>query len=180
MHGPLWSPAHHEGPPPRQSGVRGLDPRLRPPRRSHAHLRLRADARGCDGSVRQELAAGVAPMTNHDDVPDPTSCAGMGSHILHPVGRSGGHIRACPYSLMASRITTGRAKRLPAIPMLASAMQGARLRTNAQIESPLFGGKPEKHTLVLSFRVFNPRVIRTHSLDLPIGLGHRPRHGSVV
>jgi phosphomannomutase len=28
----------------------------------------------------------------------------MGSHILHPVGRSGGHIHACPYSLVASRI----------------------------------------------------------------------------
>ena len=25
MHGPLWSPAHYEGPPPRQSGVHGVD-----------------------------------------------------------------------------------------------------------------------------------------------------------
>src|SRR6516225_9998605 len=49
-------------------------------------------------------------------------CASMGSHILHPVGRSGGHIRACPYSLVASRVTTGRAKRLPSIPVLASAI----------------------------------------------------------
>jgi hypothetical protein len=29
MHGPLWSPAHHEGPLPRQSGVHVVDPRLR-------------------------------------------------------------------------------------------------------------------------------------------------------
>src|SRR6516164_10066984 len=44
MHRPPWSPAHHEGPPPRRSGVRGA--RLRATRRSHADARLRADARG--------------------------------------------------------------------------------------------------------------------------------------
>jgi hypothetical protein len=77
----------------------------------------RADARGRDDRVREELAAGVAPMTNH------------------------GHIRACPYSLVASRITTGRAKRLPAIPILASAMQGGDfiLLINAQLGGPLSG-----------------------------------------
>jgi hypothetical protein len=33
------------------------------PRGSHAHTRIRADARGGDGSVREELAAGVnAPL----------------------------------------------------------------------------------------------------------------------
>src|SRR5215472_9104453 len=31
------------------------------PRRSHADPRLRADARGCNGGVRQELAAGIGP-----------------------------------------------------------------------------------------------------------------------
>ena len=39
-----------------------------------AHIRaprLRADARGRDGRVRQELAAGVPPMTNHDEEPAP-------------------------------------------------------------------------------------------------------------
>src|SRR5215831_17608519 len=36
-----------------------LDAGLRSPRRSHAHLRLRADARGSDGGVREELAAAV-------------------------------------------------------------------------------------------------------------------------
>jgi hypothetical protein len=29
------------------------------------------DARGRDGGFRQELAAGVAPMTNHDEEPAP-------------------------------------------------------------------------------------------------------------
>ena len=32
---------------------------------------LRADTRGRDGGVREELAEGVAAMTNHDDVPTP-------------------------------------------------------------------------------------------------------------
>src|SRR5262249_6920539 len=58
MHRPPWSPAHHEAPPPRRSGVRGGRPRLRATRRSHADARLRGDARGCDVIVRQELAAG--------------------------------------------------------------------------------------------------------------------------
>src|SRR5215470_4289005 len=39
-----------------------LDAGLRPPRRSHAHLRLRADARGRHGGVREELAAAGAAM----------------------------------------------------------------------------------------------------------------------
>src|SRR6516164_115430 len=59
MHRPPWSPAHHEGPPPRRSGVRGGRPRLRATRRSHADAWLRGDARGRDGGVREELAAGV-------------------------------------------------------------------------------------------------------------------------
>jgi len=32
---------------------------------------LRVDARGRDGGVRQALAAGVAPMTNHHEEPTP-------------------------------------------------------------------------------------------------------------
>jgi hypothetical protein len=43
----------------RQSGVRGVDPRLRA-RRPHANAWLRADTRGRDGGVRQKLVAGVA------------------------------------------------------------------------------------------------------------------------
>jgi hypothetical protein len=38
---------------------------------AHADLRLRADARGRDGSIREEMAAGVAPMTNHNEEPAP-------------------------------------------------------------------------------------------------------------
>ena len=41
-----------------------------------------------------------------DDKPSPTAgsafCAGLGRHILHPADGSGGHIRACPESLVAS------------------------------------------------------------------------------
>ena len=37
----------------------GVDPGLWLPRGSHADTRLRADARGCDGGVREELAAGI-------------------------------------------------------------------------------------------------------------------------
>jgi len=36
-----------------------VDAGLRLPRRSHTNAQLRADARGCDGGVREELAAGV-------------------------------------------------------------------------------------------------------------------------
>jgi len=54
---------HHEG----ARGTGGLavdvDAGLRAPRRSHADGRLRADARGCSGGVRQELAAGVRLTT---------------------------------------------------------------------------------------------------------------------
>src|SRR5215813_12233782 len=39
-----------------------VDPRLRATRRSHVDARLRADARGRDGGVRQGLAAAVAAM----------------------------------------------------------------------------------------------------------------------
>src|SRR5215469_5622913 len=38
-----------------------MDASLRPPRGLYADARLRADARGCDGGVRQELAAGIGP-----------------------------------------------------------------------------------------------------------------------
>src|SRR5262245_7218705 len=40
-----------------------VDSSLLAPRRPHADSRLRSDARGCDGGVRQELAAGVNPNT---------------------------------------------------------------------------------------------------------------------
>src|SRR5215831_16005765 len=53
MHRPPWSPAHHEGPPPRGR------PRLGATRRSHADAWLRGDARGRDGGVHEELTAGV-------------------------------------------------------------------------------------------------------------------------
>jgi hypothetical protein len=36
-----------------------VDARLRAPRRPQADLRLRSHARGCDGGVREELAAGI-------------------------------------------------------------------------------------------------------------------------
>jgi hypothetical protein len=37
-----------------------VDDRLRPPQRSHAHPRLRGDAPGADGGIREELAGGSA------------------------------------------------------------------------------------------------------------------------
>src|SRR5205823_2186136 len=48
-----------------------VDARLRTARGSVADARLRADARGGVGGVREKLAAGVGAMTNHDDVPTP-------------------------------------------------------------------------------------------------------------
>jgi hypothetical protein len=49
---------HHEG-----GGAGGafidVDARLRPPRKPHADAQLRGDARGRDGGVREELAAGM-------------------------------------------------------------------------------------------------------------------------
>ena len=54
---------HHEG----ARGTGGLavdvDAGLRAPRRSHADGRLRADARGRDGSIREEMVAGVRLTT---------------------------------------------------------------------------------------------------------------------
>src|SRR5215831_13067282 len=38
-----------------------VDSSLLAPRRPHANARLRGDTRGCDGSVRQELAAAIGP-----------------------------------------------------------------------------------------------------------------------
>src|SRR5215471_8156047 len=60
MHRPPWSPAHHEGPPPRGR------PRLRAPRGPHADARLRADARGRDGGVREKLTAVSRPHEGAD------------------------------------------------------------------------------------------------------------------
>jgi len=48
-----------------------VDARLRLPPGPHANARLCGDARGLDGGVRQELAAGVAPVTNHHEEPAP-------------------------------------------------------------------------------------------------------------
>jgi hypothetical protein len=53
--------------------VLDVDARLRAPRRPHADARLRADARGRDGGIRQTLAAGVAmakttPLTAQERV----------------------------------------------------------------------------------------------------------------
>src|SRR5262245_65315027 len=50
-----------------------VDARLWPSRRPHADLRLRGDARGCDGSVRKELATG-----NERRTPPPIRIAGAG------------------------------------------------------------------------------------------------------
>src|SRR6516225_2972571 len=43
-----------------------------------------------------------------------------------------------------------------------------------------FGSKPVKYMLVLSLTGFELKGNSERSLDLPIGLSHRPRDGSVV
>jgi hypothetical protein len=48
-----------------------VDASVRASRRPHTNARLCRDARGRDGGVRQELAAGVALMTNHHEEPAP-------------------------------------------------------------------------------------------------------------
>src|SRR5262249_45614499 len=69
MHRPPWSPAHHEGPPPRGR------PRLRATRRSHADARLRADARGRDGGVRQKAGGGSSAVgADRQRSKQPASC----------------------------------------------------------------------------------------------------------
>src|SRR5262249_31707783 len=104
-----------------------------------ADARLRPNARGRGGGVvgtrRGERRADDKPSRRAD----PASCAGLGRRVHHSACRSGGHIRACRSSLVASRTTTGRAKRLPAIPILASAMQSARLHSGDRMSA--FGGK---------------------------------------
>jgi hypothetical protein len=62
-----WSAASC-GPPPHPRECLTLDARVRLSRVSHADPRLRGDARGRDGGVREELAAGVtAPMFDDPD-----------------------------------------------------------------------------------------------------------------
>src|SRR5262245_29800699 len=56
-----------------------VDARLWTSRGPHADARLRADARGCDGRVRQELAAGIAPGAGAHGRPCPP--LGMGCAI---------------------------------------------------------------------------------------------------
>ena len=53
------SSAHHEGGGSAGRAVLDEDARLRASRGPHADTRLRADTRGHDGGVREELAAGV-------------------------------------------------------------------------------------------------------------------------
>ena len=60
-------------------------------------------------------------------------------------------------SLFASGITTGRATRLLAIPILASAMQGARLHTTHRAEGGPLRGKTGKHLVPLSLTTFEPK-----------------------
>ena len=50
-------------------------------------------------------------------------CASLGRRVHHPVGRSGGHIRACPYSLVASQ---------PAAPSACPPSQFLRRRCRAR------------------------------------------------
>jgi hypothetical protein len=86
-------------------------------------------------------------MTNHDDVPTPLPALVWA--VIFCILLVAAVASACPYSLMASRITTGRVKRLPATPILASAMQGARLHTTHRAEGgPLRGqtGKTYAHS----------------------------------
>ena len=119
----------------------------------------------------------VGGGSSGDDKPsqrvDTAACAGLGHRVHHPVGRSGGDIRPCPYSLVASRTTTGHAKRLPAIPILASAMQGARLHTSLTRRSDFpFRGQTGKHLLVLGLTGFDPKP--TWSRPTTIGFQLRP------
>jgi hypothetical protein len=57
--------------PPKPPPPRPPKPPPPPPRRiaRTPTQRLRGDARGRDGGVREEVAAGVGAMTNHDDMP---------------------------------------------------------------------------------------------------------------
>ena len=58
---------------------------------------------------RWRRSASTGGGSSADDKPsrraDSASGAGLGRRVHHPVGRSGGHIRACPYSLVASRFS---------------------------------------------------------------------------
>ena len=58
---------------------------------------------------RWRRSASAGGGSSADDKPsrraDSASGAGLGRRVHHPVGRSGGHIRACPYSLVASRFS---------------------------------------------------------------------------
>src|SRR5262249_13959613 len=132
---PPWSPAHHEGPPPCGR------PRLRATRRSHADARLRADARGCDVIVRQELAAGVAPMTNHHEEPAPLPALDWA--VCSPSCWS----QRWPYSRL-SLVASGVTNAQPAAPSacLPSLLaQDARLHTT-QIGGPLSGANHWRNT----------------------------------
>src|SRR5262249_35586757 len=85
------------------------------------------------------------------------------------------------YSKTAPRV--GRAKH--ARQHRHAARQLALLRhltdTSRQAPDVRFGGQSGKtYARSEPYRFLTPAVIRKHSLDLPIGLSHRPRDGSVV
>jgi hypothetical protein len=72
-----------------------------------------------DGGVREELAKGVAPMTNHHEEPAPLPALVWAVVFTILLVAAVAIFALVLYSLVSSRITTGRAKRLPAIPILA-------------------------------------------------------------
>src|SRR5262249_34696618 len=57
----------HEGDGSAGRRAMAVDARFRPPRGPHAYPRLRDDARGSDGGVRQELGAGVTASARRAD-----------------------------------------------------------------------------------------------------------------
>ena len=131
-----------------------VDAGLWPPRGPQANALLQADARGRDGGVRQALAAGVAPMTNHHEEPTPLPA------LVWAVVFTILLVAAVAYSrlsLFASGITTGRAKRLPRHPNSCVGDVGrATSCYSTRRWWSAFGGKPVKHMLVLSFSGFDP------------------------
>ena len=58
-----------------------VDARLRAPRGPHADARLRGDARGCHGSVREELAAGASSKMGKSAFVENRKCSRVGKSV---------------------------------------------------------------------------------------------------
>src|SRR5262249_27432374 len=117
-----------------------VDARLRPPRRPHANPRLRGDARGCDGSIRQELATGIGPPARHWGAVHRRSRAGRPEWLTKWQG-SKRSVWLGRYSIMKPKLMWSRPPRITGLPETgAKLVMGARRKGRPPLGSQATSG----------------------------------------